>query len=72
MSFIVGAGFSRNISEKFPLWGELLSPLVEEMYPGSCVGNPKRKEARIKQIIAEKTYLGIASEYVGSTEKVGW
>ena len=64
MSFIVGAGFSRNISEKFPLWGELLSPLVEEMYPGSCVGNPKRKEARIKQIIAEKTYLGIASEYV--------
>lgn len=64
MSFIVGAGFSRNISEKFPLWGELLSPLVEEMYPGSCVRNPKRKEARIKQIIAEKTYLGIASEYV--------
>ena len=28
MSFIVGAGFSRNISEKFPLWGELLSPEV--------------------------------------------
>ncbi len=64
MSFIVGAGFSRNISEKFPLWGELLSPLVEEMYPDSCVGNPKRKEARIRQIIDEKTYLGIASEYV--------
>ena len=35
MSFIVGAGFSRNISGKFPLWGELLSPLVEEMYPDS-------------------------------------
>ena len=37
MSFIVGAGYSQNISEKFPLWGELLSPLVEEYYDGAGV-----------------------------------
>ena len=24
MSFIIGAGFSKNISDKFPLWDELL------------------------------------------------
>ena len=30
VSFIIGAGFSRNISQQFPLWGELLKPLVLE------------------------------------------
>ncbi len=54
LSFIVGAGFSKNISPKFPLWDELLDDLLKEMYPG-C-------DARNK--IAEKGYLGIASEYV--------
>lgn len=54
LSFIVGAGFSRNISEKFPLWNELLRPLAQELYP----------ECRVEEKISEKTYLGIASEYV--------
>ena len=31
MSFIIGAGFSKNISDKFPLWDELLCPMVTEM-----------------------------------------
>ena len=64
ISFIIGAGFSRNISEEFPLWEDLLSPLVEKLYPECCVKNEKNKKQRIKRIIAEKTYLGIASEYV--------
>lgn len=54
LSFIVGAGFSKNISTKFPLWSELLEPLVRELYPNCCS----------KEKISEMTYLGIASEYV--------
>ena len=64
LSFIVGAGFSRNISKAFPLWEELLTPLVEELYPLCNVKNKAQREQKIKQIIAEKTYLGVASEYV--------
>ena len=54
LSFIVGAGFSRNLSNRFPHWDELLKPIAEELYPGYPV----------EEKIAEKTYLGIASEYV--------
>ena len=32
MSFIVGAGFSRNISDHFPMWPDLLKPMAEELY----------------------------------------
>ena len=64
LSFIIGAGFSRNISKAFPLWGELLTPLVEELYPQCNVKNKVQREQRIKQIITEKSYLGVASEYV--------
>ena len=64
LSFIIGAGFSRNISKVFPLWGELLTPLVEELYPQCNVKNKVQREQRIKQIITEKSYLGVASEYV--------
>lgn len=34
LSFILGAGFSRNVSKRFPLWDELLKPIAEELYPG--------------------------------------
>ena len=34
LSFIVGAGFSRNVSNRFPLWDEPLKPIAEELYPG--------------------------------------
>ncbi|MCH5246073.1 MAG: SIR2 family protein [Muribaculaceae bacterium] len=61
ISFIIGAGFSKNISTAFPLWSDLLSPLAERLYPTCDV---KDRKQFIKQIIAEKTYLGIASEYV--------
>ena len=54
LSFIVGAGFSRNVSNRFPLWDELLRPIAEDLYPGYPA----------EEKIAEKTYLGIASEYV--------
>ena len=54
LSFILGAGFSRNVSKRFPLWDELLRPIAEDLYPGYSA----------EEKIAEKTYLGIASEYV--------
>jgi hypothetical protein len=32
MSFIIGAGFSKNISDKYLSWGELLNDMIHEMY----------------------------------------
>lgn len=64
ISFIIGAGFSKNISAAFPLWSDLLSPLAEKLYPECNVKNKDRKKQNIERIIAKKTYLGIASEYV--------
>lgn len=34
ISFILGAGFIRNVSKRFPLWDELLRPIAEDLYPG--------------------------------------
>lgn len=32
LSFIIGAGFSKNMSNKFFDWGDLLKPIITEMY----------------------------------------
>ena len=64
LSFIIGAGFSKNISQSFPLWKDLLTPLMLELYPECNTRDKTIKESKINQLIAEKTYLGIASEYV--------
>lgn len=60
MSFIIGAGFSKNISDKYLSWGELLKDMMHEMYA---------KEMRSGymndwEIIDKYGYLGIASEYI--------
>ena len=60
MSFIIGAGFSKNISDKYLSWGELLKDMIHEMYA---------KEMRTGymnewEIIDKYGYLGIASEYI--------
>ncbi len=57
LSFIVGAGFSKNVSPKFPFWGELLHDMVKELYPQAT--SPET----IEQTINEKGYLAIAEEY---------
>lgn len=54
LSFIVGAGFSKNMSPAFADWKSLLMPIAGEMY-GSELAEDKIKELG---------YLGIASEYV--------
>ena len=57
MSFIIGAGFSKNVSKVFPLWKDLIDKLAkDELYPD----NPEYCE----RMIQERGYLGIASEYV--------
>ena len=52
LSFIVGAGFSRNMSDKFPMWGELLRPMLYTMY-----GIDEGDEAACRQKINEKGFL---------------
>ena len=59
ISFIIGAGFSKNMSRFFISWEELLKPITSEMY------NIKAEDDNsLKQKINEIGYLGIASEYV--------
>ena len=62
LSFLIGAGFSKNISLKYPSWDELLSDAIWEMFGK---GNRKRNEAEVKaNAIREFGYLGIASKMV--------
>lgn len=59
LSFIIGAGFSKNMSPHFISWEELLKPMTSELY------NIKTNDdTLLKQKINEIGYLGIASEYV--------
>lgn len=64
MSFIIGAGFSKNISSKFLSWNELLRPMIYEMYTEQMSRSPKKNKFAIQNIINEKGYLEIASEYI--------
>lgn len=60
MSFIIGAGFSKNISNKYMSWWELMQDMVKEMYSKEI----SFYNMSIGDIIKKKGYLGIASEYV--------
>ncbi|WP_303757755.1 SIR2 family protein, partial [Bacteroides caecimuris] len=57
LSFIIGAGFSKNMSDQFVDWGGLMKPIIKEMYH---IDN----EEDIQRKIDEIGYLGIAEEYV--------
>jgi len=57
LSFIIGVGFSKNMSNKFFDWGDLLKPIITEMYH---IDDEKEIEHKIEEI----GYLGIAQEYV--------
>lgn len=65
MSFMVGAGFSKNISLAFPSWEELLHPMLKELYALRFPqANATEESAFIAQMLAEKSYLELASDYV--------
>ena len=54
LSFIIGAGFSKNMSNKFFDWGDLLKPIITEMYH---IDDEKEIEHKIEEI----GYLGNSS-----------
>lgn len=60
MSFIIGAGFSKNISDKYLSWAELLEDMINEMY----VKEMRSGYMNEWEIINKYGYLGIASEYI--------
>lgn len=60
MSFIIGAGFSKNISSKYLSWKELLHDMITEMYEDER----QTWHASDDELINKYGYLGIASEYV--------
>ena len=60
MSFIIGAGFSKNISNKYLSWGELLKDMIHEMYAKEMRSGYMNEW----EIINKYGYLGIASEYI--------
>lgn len=80
VSVLVGAGFSRNAYEHFPLWGGLLYDLIIELYgkqinedyvtychnqpPSAHIPYPDYEQRAISKIVEDKTYLGLVSEYI--------
>lgn len=61
MSFLIGAGFSRNVNkDAYPMWGGLLKDAIWNMF-----GSGKRTEQKEKEVMAkvekEYGYLGFAS-----------
>lgn len=52
LSFIIGAGFSKNMSNNFFDWGDLLKPIITEMYH---IDDEKEIEHKIEEI----GYLGM-------------
>ena len=79
VSVIVGAGFSRNAYEEFPLWQDLLYDMVVELYKEEIENsylryrkiNPENKielgvftKLEVKRITEKVGYLRIVSEYL--------
>lgn len=79
LSVIVGAGFSRNACEEYPLWKDLLYDMVVELYeedidtsflrykkitPGDKLSLEAFKEKEALNIIGRVGYLKIVSEYI--------
>ena len=63
MSFLIGAGFSRNVNkETYPMWGELLKDAIWKMFGN---GNRAKNEKKVMaKAVKEYGYLGIASMLV--------
>lgn len=65
LSFLIGAGFSKNISNSFPFWRELLTDAVWDKYgTGRDVDRAKREKGVIDKVLRDKSLLDIASEVV--------
>ena len=60
MSFLIGAGFSRNVSkDAYPMWGGLLKDATWSLFG---TGNRAKNETRVvNKAVKDHGYLGIAS-----------
>lgn len=76
-SVIIGAGFSKNVSNEYLLWPDLLRDIVVELFGEKIKKDYEAikhlpdvsdedtyKDERIKICIAERGYLGIVTDYV--------
>jgi hypothetical protein len=86
MSLLVGSGFSKNVSLKFPSWEELLYDLICGLYKeefhvsylkkvkdeGTTMDETEFLKQKCKDIIAKRGYLDIVSDFVkqGSAEDI--
>lgn len=60
MSFIIGAGFSKNVSDHYLSWWELMQDMVHQMFGAEMAAH----KMSVGDIIDKYGYLGVASEYV--------
>ena len=68
ISFLIGAGFSRNVNkEAYPLWGELLKDAIWGLFGNG--NRAKREKKIIDKAVKDHGYLGIASMIV---QKAGY
>lgn len=65
LSFLIGAGFGKNISTAYPLWKELLADAIWEMFGTGKDSDRRRKEKTLAdRVIREIGLLGVASKIV--------
>ncbi|MGE9310426.1 SIR2 family protein [Niabella sp. CJ426] len=74
MSLLVGAGFSKNVSAKFPDWIQLLQDLVYELYEDEIESRLKKDlpegeraqalRLQTQKMIEKVGYLKVVSEYI--------
>lgn len=65
LSFLIGAGFSKNISTVFPFWKELLTDAIWAKYGSGRETERKRKgKALVNKVIREQGLIGVASKIV--------
>jgi len=65
LSFLIGAGFSKNISKKFPLWKELLDDAIWNMFgTGKEKDRLKKRSELVERVLKEHSLLEIASKVV--------
>lgn len=65
MSFLIGAGFSRNVNKKaYLLWGELLKDAAWKLFGDGTKGSKAKKQEVLEKAEKEMGYLGLASSLV--------
>lgn len=65
MSFLIGAGFSRNVNkEAYPLWGDLLEDAAWNLFGDGGKATKAKKQKVLNKVEKEIGYLGLASVMV--------